>query len=92
MANVTRMRCIENRRQTARSANVGLSSFIDQIGRFHYFSKKGTLQVITTKLKAINTITMYTKNPNWFPLFSLGIFFPLLLFQLYYSKFYHLIK
>ena len=92
MANVTRMRCIENRRQTARSANVGLSSFIDQIGRFHYFSKKGTLQVITTKLKAINTITMYTKNPNWFPLFSLGIFLPLLLFQLYYSKFYHLIK
>lgn len=83
MVNVTRMRCIENRRQAARCANVGLSGFIDQMGRFHHFSKNGTLKTTTTKLTAFNEITAYTENPNWFPCLGFIVFLAFFLIQRY---------
>lgn len=92
MTNVTRMRSIENRKQTARSANVGLSGFIDQMGKFHHISKKGSLQIRTTKLIAINKTTFYSENPNWFPFLGLGMFLLLLLYQLYHQHFYRQVK
>lgn len=74
MANVTRMRCIENRHQAARCANVGLSLFINQMGEFHQVSKKGTLDFSTSKLYSSNIMTTYAKYPNWFPVFGFLIF------------------
>ncbi len=79
MTNVTKMRCIENRKQATRAANVGMSGFIDQMGRFHHKSKIGTLSPITTQLTALNTLTIYSKYPNGFPLLCLGIFLTALL-------------
>ncbi|MCB0523350.1 MAG: apolipoprotein N-acyltransferase [Lewinellaceae bacterium] len=85
MANVTRMRCIENRRQAARCANVGLSMFIDETGGIHHQSKPGSLQSATADVTALKTRTFYSAHPSWFPvagmLFLLGLlgyfkFFP----------------
>lgn len=71
MANVTRLRCIETRRQTARSANVGLSMIIDQMGRFYPEEARAHLDFIQGTLAANDTITWYTRYPNWFPLLGL---------------------
>ncbi|GAB5550558.1 MAG: apolipoprotein N-acyltransferase [Saprospiraceae bacterium] len=67
MANVSRMRCIENRRQAARCANVGLSMFIDQFGRIKKVVKQGSLDTITDKLHTSNTITSYARYPALVP-------------------------
>lgn len=71
MANVSRMRCIENRRQAARCANVGLSMFIDQFGRVKQSGEKGALAPITGQLEASSQITPYTRYPNLFPYLAL---------------------
>ncbi len=68
MANVSRMRSIENRKQTARCANVGKSLFIDQMGRFRRKSKLGSLETSTYELKASQITTLFAKSPNWFPI------------------------
>lgn len=73
MTNVTRMRCIENRKQAARVANVGISCFIDQMGRFTNLNRV-SLKPINKSLTALKNITFYAKNPNWFPLLGLGVF------------------
>ena len=73
MANVSRMRSIENRKQTARSANIGISCFIDQFGRITKINDK-PYQPINKTLTAFNTITFYTKNPNFFPFLVILIF------------------
>lgn len=71
MANVTRLRCIETRRQAARSANVGLSLFIDHMGRFFPHKAKRGNEFISSSLYEINSVTWYSRHPNWLP--SLGI-------------------
>ena len=71
MANVTRLRCIETRRQTARSANVGLSLFIDHMGRFYPDSGLNNTEFIQAKIFEMNTLTWYSRCPNWFPLLGL---------------------
>ncbi len=71
MANVSRLRCIENRKQGARSANVGLSLFIDQLGRMHHRVATGTIDPMTADLQASDTLTWYARHPNWFPLLGL---------------------
>ncbi|WP_299671827.1 apolipoprotein N-acyltransferase [uncultured Polaribacter sp.] len=92
MTNVTRMRSIENRKQTARAANVGSTGFIDQMGRLYEVSKKGSLQIISSKLKASDEVTLYADKPNYFPILILTVFLTLLLFQIYEQKFFKLLK
>jgi len=65
------LRCIETRRQTARSANVGLSMIIDQMGRFSPKQARGHRDFIQGALSANDTITWYTRHPNWFPILGL---------------------
>lgn len=71
MTNVTRMRCIETRRQTARCANVGMSLFIDQLGRYTNISQQNSLETQTAQLYQCKAISWYVKHPNWFPMFCL---------------------
>ena len=92
MTNVTKMRSIENRKQTARAANVGISGFIDQLGRIQTISEKGSLQIANAKLTAFNEVTTYAKQPNWFPIIILITFLIMLLFQLYEHQFLKLLK
>ncbi len=80
MANVTRMRCIETRRQSARCANVGLSLFIDQLGRFYEQPLSGTLRTATANLYAAEGVTWYARFPDWFPLTGLIVFCLMLFF------------
>lgn len=81
MTNVTRMRSIENRKQTARSANVGISCFIDQLGRYHSKNNEKKYDVIHKTLTAQNHITFYAKHPNLFPVVSLFVLIALFLKQ-----------
>lgn len=74
MVNVSRMRCIENRKQTARAANVGFSGFIDQMGNLKKHSNTNSLQPINSSVTASKVVTFYAKYPNWFPLVGLGAF------------------
>ncbi len=67
MANVTRMRCIETRRWVARSANAGLSLFIDPLGNYHP-TANGTVRPFSASLYASDTRTLYARAPDWFPL------------------------
>ncbi len=76
MANVSRMRCIENRKQAARCANIGKTLFIDQMGGYTQ-SEGEKLEPINGKLYPLSIITFYAKNINWFPTtlaLGLGIF------------------
>lgn len=68
MANVTRMRCIENRHSAARCANVGLSVFIDALGQMYQQTEKGTLQTSTAQVVSSDVVSWYARFPNWFPL------------------------
>ena len=86
MANVTRMRCIENRKQAARSANIGVSGFIDQMGNYIKKSNITSIQPIQASLTSLHTITFYTKHPNWFPKLGLSVFLISLLFQYFKIK------
>lgn len=67
MANVTRMRCIENRRSAARCSNVGLSTFIDPLGRFYQAVRKGRVDTATAEVGVTAFRTLYARFPNWFP-------------------------
>jgi len=68
MANVSRLRCIENRKQAARCANVGLSMFIDQFGRMNHKVKAETVTPMTAELQAFGFWTWYARHPNWLPI------------------------
>ncbi len=62
MTNVTKLRSIENRRQVARCANVGISTFIDQFGRQSPVSAKN----LTKRIKSIDKQSFYSKHPYLF--------------------------
>lgn len=67
MANVTRLRCIETRRQVARSANVGLSLFIDHMGRFFPKNYQKNNAFIQGSLGVNRKSTWYAQYPRGFP-------------------------
>ncbi len=54
-------RAIENRRSIARSANTGVSCFIDQKGNIHQATQYGVPDVIKGTVRANEQITFYTK-------------------------------
>lgn len=80
MANVSRMRCIENRHGAARCANVGLSMFINPLGQMSQHSKKDTIETSTAMLIASQVVSWYAQFPNWFPLTCVFTFFGALVF------------
>jgi apolipoprotein N-acyltransferase len=68
MANVSRLRCIETRRAGARSSNVGISGFIDPLGRMDQVSSGPDARPLTASIIASTHISPYARFPRWFPL------------------------
>lgn len=60
-----RLRAIENRRSIARSANTGISAFINQRGDIIKSTKWWTVTAIKEKLKANKELTYFTKNGDF---------------------------
>lgn len=59
--NYARLRAIETRRSIARSANTGISAFIDETGNISQPTKWWEKAVIQAQLKPNDTITFYVK-------------------------------
>lgn len=81
-----RLRAIENRRDVARSANTGISAFIDQTGKITKqlgYGKHGTLKGIVNKN---DSLTFYTKYGNFIPKIALIPAILLLLFSFFKKK------
>ncbi len=77
-----KLRAIETRRSIARSANTGISSFINQRGEVTESAAYGTQQVIKSKLKANHELTFYARygdylgrTASWLSVFLLLIVF-----------------
>jgi len=60
-----RLRAIENRRSIARSANTGISAFIDQRGDAHDITSYWVPAAIKGILNANDTLTFYTKHGDY---------------------------
>lgn len=69
-----RLRAIENRRWVARSANTGISAFINQRGDLVQKTKWWEETVIKQDINLNSNFTFYTKHPDWlvFPFLFLG--------------------
>lgn len=67
LANITRIRTIENRRSTARSANGGPTVFIDPFGRMHHPAEKAEGST-TAAVDVYDGHSLYTRFPYLFPL------------------------
>ncbi len=59
------LRAIETRRSIARSANTGISAFIDQRGDAHQVTKYWEPAVIKGSLNASSTLTFYVKHGDY---------------------------
>ncbi|WP_031427762.1 apolipoprotein N-acyltransferase [Flavimarina sp. Hel_I_48] len=84
--NYARLRAIENRRSVARSANTGISAFIDQTGKITDqlgYGKRGTLKGTLNKNA---TLTFYTKYGNFIPKIALIPAFVILLLSFFKKK------
>lgn len=71
-----RLRAIENRRWVARSANTGISAFINQRGDVVQKTKWWEEAVIRQDINLNSNFTFYTKYPDWivYPFLLIGIF------------------
>lgn len=81
-----RLRAIESRRNIARSANTGISGFIDQKGKIISQTKWWEDTTISQQLKANHKITFYTKYGDYIYRVGLLISITLLLISLVKSK------
>lgn len=77
------LRSIENRRSLARSANTGISCFINQRGDISQAQGWDVDAVITADLPANNEMTFYTKNGDFIARFALLISGGILLMMMY---------
>jgi apolipoprotein N-acyltransferase len=59
------LRAIETRRSIARSANTGISAFIDQRGDAHQVTKYWEPAVIKSTINANSTLTFYVKHGDY---------------------------
>ena len=82
-----RLRAIEQRRSVARSANTGISGFIDQKGNVLQKNTYWIQDALVQKIKLNNTETFYTKNGDLIGLIAL-IFSPLLFVYSFFIKKY----
>ena len=60
------MRAVENRRAVVRSANTGISEFIDPYGRYiGEPTKYGVIATLTENIPLNSKVTFYSENGNW---------------------------
>ena len=67
-------RAVENRRALARSANTGISGFIDPVGRVLGASSLYEEQVITRPLPLIKSTTFYSRHGDLFAQLCFALF------------------
>ncbi len=63
--NYARLRAIETRRSIARSANTGISAFINQKGEIILSTKWWTKDAIKSSIRANNDLTFYAKHGDY---------------------------
>lgn len=77
-------RAVENRRSLVRSANTGISGFIDPAGRIMATTPLFEDAVLTREVPRLDLQTIYTRRGDWFALPCLGstlLFFIIILFR-----------
>jgi len=82
-----RLRAIENRRSIARSANTGISAFIDQRGDAHDITSYWVPAAIKGILNANDTLTFYTKHGDYLAQIAVWLTAALLLISLGFTIF-----
>ena len=80
-ASFARLRAIENRRSIARSANTGISCFINQRGDVLDQTKWWVSTSIKGKLNLNNELTFYSKHGDWLGKLFLYISFALIFYE-----------
>lgn len=80
--NYARLRAIENRRQIARSANTGISCFIDEFGRISYATNWWEEAVIEKDLRPNNKLTFFSRFGDLISYFSIVLSILLILWTL----------
>jgi len=74
MAGITRLRCIETRRSTARCSNGGLTCFINAFGEIYATSDK-TDGTITADIDLHTENTLFLQYQSLFPILSIVVIF-----------------
>lgn len=77
-----RIRAIESRKSIARSANTGISSFINQRGDVISYLGWEKRDALRSKIKANDTVTFYAKNGDFIAKFSIIIAAGIILFTI----------
>jgi apolipoprotein N-acyltransferase len=67
-----RLRAIENRRWIARSANTGISCFIDPLGKVYQPQPWDMASAIKMIIPSVNTMTLYTRWGDWISVFAIA--------------------
>lgn len=80
-----RLRAIEQRRSVARSANTGISGFIDQRGNVLQKNTYWIQDALVQKIKLNSDITFYTRHGDFIGFFAL-LLSPLLFVYSFYGK------
>lgn len=81
-----RLRAIENRRFIARSANTGISGFIDDYGRIIKQSKYKEQVILSQKIKQNKILSLFSKNERIFRWFYLFGSFIIIIFTIFSLK------
>ncbi len=81
--NYARLRAIEHRRQIARSANTGISCFIDEFGNTHQATNWWEEAVIEQPLYINNTLTFFSRFGDMLSYASITVSFLTVLLALY---------
>ena len=77
---MTVFRAVENRRSLVRSANTGISGFIDPVGRIIASTPLFTDAVMVRDVPAIRVKTVYTRYGDLFAMISLALSVLIVLF------------
>ncbi|MEK7262993.1 MAG: apolipoprotein N-acyltransferase [Bacteroidota bacterium] len=77
-------RAIENRRWIVRSANGGISCFIDPYGKIHQSTEYNSRAIISKEISLSHTKTFYAEHADWFALWC--VFFSTLLISIAVTK------
>ena len=79
-------RAVENRRALIRSANTGISGFIDPTGRITATTRLFEDAVMTREVPQLDTQTVYSRYGDWFARLCPGLTLILITFHLYRRK------
>jgi apolipoprotein N-acyltransferase len=82
-----KLRAIENRRSIARSANTGISSFIDQRGDVVQASKWWEATSLGASINLNENITYYTDHGDYLTHWMIAVFIFMLLHLVYFKFF-----